>query len=99
MIGVGFTEIDAMKAVAKTFPKTHFAIVDVSNADEGNAQNVRGAALQGAGGRLPRGLRGRARREGATAARPSRASAARSSRRSTATSPATRPGRRRRSRA
>ena len=42
MIGVGFTEIDAMKAVAKTFPKTHFAIVDVSNADEGNAPNVEG---------------------------------------------------------
>jgi basic membrane protein A len=31
-----------MKAVAKTFPKTHFAIVDVSNADEGNAPNVEG---------------------------------------------------------
>jgi basic membrane protein A len=42
IIGVGFTEIDAMKAVAKTFPKTHFAIVDVSNADEGNAPNVEG---------------------------------------------------------
>ena len=35
VIGVGFTEIDALKAVAKQFPKTHFAIVDVSNADEG----------------------------------------------------------------
>src|SRR5207248_9151117 len=42
VIGVGFTEIDAMKSVAKTFPKTHFAIVDVSNADEGNAPNVEG---------------------------------------------------------
>jgi basic membrane protein A len=42
VIGVGFTEIDAMKAVAKTFPKTHFAIVDVSNADEGSAPNVEG---------------------------------------------------------
>jgi basic membrane protein A len=42
VIGVGFTEIDAMKAVAKSFPKTHFAIVDVSNADEGNAPNVEG---------------------------------------------------------
>ena len=42
VIGVGFTEIDAMKAVAKTFPKTSFAIVDVSNADEGNAPNVEG---------------------------------------------------------
>ena len=42
MIGVGFTEIEAMKAVSKTFPKTHFAIVDVSNADEGNAKNVEG---------------------------------------------------------
>ncbi|MBA3841155.1 MAG: BMP family ABC transporter substrate-binding protein, partial [Actinobacteria bacterium] len=42
VIGVGFTEIDAMKAVAKTFPKTHFAIVDVANADEGGAPNVEG---------------------------------------------------------
>jgi basic membrane protein A len=42
VIGVGFTEIEAMKAVAKTFPKTHFAIVDVSNADEGHAKNVEG---------------------------------------------------------
>ena len=64
VIGVGFTEIDAMKAVAKQFPKTHFAIVDVSNADEGSAEERRGAPLQGAGGRLPRRLRRRARREG-----------------------------------
>jgi basic membrane protein A len=42
VIGVGFTEIQAMKAVAKSFPKSHFAIVDVSNADEGNAPNVEG---------------------------------------------------------
>jgi len=42
VIGVGFTEIDAMKAVAKTFPASHFAIVDVSNADEGKAKNVEG---------------------------------------------------------
>jgi basic membrane protein A len=39
---VGFTEIDALKAVAKQFPKTHFAIVDVSNADEGGLKNVEG---------------------------------------------------------
>ena len=42
VIGVGFTEIDALKAVAKEFPKTHFAIVDVSNADEGGLKNVQG---------------------------------------------------------
>jgi len=42
VIGVGFTEIQAMQAVAKQFPKTHFAIVDVSNADEGNLKNVQG---------------------------------------------------------
>ena len=42
VIGVGFTEIDAMKAVATQFPKTHFAIVDVSNADEGGLKNVEG---------------------------------------------------------
>jgi basic membrane protein A and related proteins len=42
VIGVGFTEIDALKAVATQFPKTHFAIVDVSNADEGGLENVEG---------------------------------------------------------
>lgn len=42
IIGVGFTEIQAMAAVAKQFPKRHFAIVDVSNADEGNLPNVEG---------------------------------------------------------
>jgi basic membrane protein A len=42
VIGVGFTEIDALKTVAAAFPKTHFAIVDVSNADEGNLKNVEG---------------------------------------------------------
>ena len=42
VIGVGFTEIEAMKAVAKQFPKTHFAIVDISNADEGGLKNVEG---------------------------------------------------------
>jgi basic membrane protein A len=42
VIGVGFTEIQAMSTVAKAFPKTHFAIVDVSNADEGNLKNVEG---------------------------------------------------------
>ncbi len=65
VIGVGYTEIDALKAVAKQFPKTHFAIVDVSNADEGGLKNVAGPPLQGAGGRLPRGLRRRARRQAA----------------------------------
>jgi basic membrane protein A len=42
VIGVGFTEIQAMAAVAKQFPNTHFAIVDVSNADEGHLKNVEG---------------------------------------------------------
>ncbi|MGH3002004.1 MAG: BMP family lipoprotein [Gaiellaceae bacterium] len=42
VIAVGFTEIQAMESVAKTFPKTHFAIVDVSNADEGKLKNVEG---------------------------------------------------------
>jgi basic membrane protein A len=42
IIGVGFTEIQAMATVAKAFPKTHFAIVDVSNADEGKLKNVEG---------------------------------------------------------
>ena len=42
IIGVGFTEIQAMAAVAKQFPKTHFAIIDVSNADEDDLPNVEG---------------------------------------------------------
>jgi basic membrane protein A and related proteins len=42
IIGVGFTEIQALEAVAKQFPKSHFAIVDVSNADEGKLKNVQG---------------------------------------------------------
>jgi basic membrane protein A and related proteins len=42
VIGVGFTEIQALETVAKEFPKTHFAIVDVSNADEGHLANVEG---------------------------------------------------------
>jgi basic membrane protein A len=42
VIGVGFTEIQALETVAKQFPKTHFAIVDVSNADEGKLPNVEG---------------------------------------------------------
>ncbi len=42
VIAVGFTEIDALESVAKEFPKTHFAIVDVSNSDEGGLKNVEG---------------------------------------------------------
>jgi basic membrane protein A and related proteins len=42
IIGVGFTEIQAMATVAKQFPKKHFAIVDVSNADENHLPNVEG---------------------------------------------------------
>jgi len=42
IIGVGFTEIEAVKTVAAAFPKVHFAIVDVSNADEGGLKNVEG---------------------------------------------------------
>jgi basic membrane protein A and related proteins len=33
VIGVGFTETNAMDAAARRFPNTHFAIVDVSKAD------------------------------------------------------------------
>jgi basic membrane protein A len=42
VVGVGFTEIQAMATVAKQYPKTHFAIVDVSNADENHLKNVEG---------------------------------------------------------
>src|SRR5438105_8816919 len=36
VVGVGFTEIDAMNTVATKFPNTRFAIVDVSNHDLSN---------------------------------------------------------------
>jgi basic membrane protein A and related proteins len=42
VVAVGYTEINAVKAVAKQFPKTKFAVVDVSNADEGGLPNVEG---------------------------------------------------------
>jgi basic membrane protein A len=43
VLGVGYTEIAAMGAVAKRFPKTHFAIVDVANGDlSGKPKNVLG---------------------------------------------------------
>jgi basic membrane protein A len=43
IVGVGYTEIGAMGAVAKRFPKTRFAIVDVANGDlAGKPKNVLG---------------------------------------------------------
>src|SRR6185436_3524294 len=43
VIGVGYTEIGAMGAVAKRFPNTRFAIVDVANGDlAGKPTNVLG---------------------------------------------------------
>src|SRR6476661_4538858 len=43
VLGVGYTEIGAMGAVAKRFPKTRFAIVDVANGDlAGTPKNVLG---------------------------------------------------------
>ena len=43
VLGVGYTEIAAMGSVAKRFPDTHFAIVDVSNKDlTGHPKNVLG---------------------------------------------------------
>src|SRR5215471_5261284 len=43
VLGVGYTEIDAMAAVAKRFPNTKFAIVDVANGDlAGRPKNVLG---------------------------------------------------------
>src|SRR5919199_2773883 len=40
--GVGSTASQAITAAAKRFPNTHFAIVDVSNADVGKPKNVEG---------------------------------------------------------
>src|SRR2546423_869226 len=43
VVGVGYTEIAAMGAAAKRFPKTRFAIVDVANGDlAGHPKNVLG---------------------------------------------------------
>ena len=43
VVGVGYTEIGAMGAVAKRFPSTRFAIVDVANGDlAGKPKNVLG---------------------------------------------------------
>jgi len=43
VLGVGYTEIGAMGAVAKRFPKSRFAIVDVANGDlAGKPKNVLG---------------------------------------------------------
>jgi basic membrane protein A len=43
IIGVGFAQGDAIAAVAKRFPNTRFAIVDVSNGDlKGRPKNVEG---------------------------------------------------------
>src|SRR5438034_472417 len=43
VLGVGYTEIAAMGAVATRFPNTHFAIVDVANGDlAGKPKNVLG---------------------------------------------------------
>ena len=43
VLGVGYTQIDAMAAVAKRFPNTKFAIVDVANGDlSGKPKNVLG---------------------------------------------------------
>src|SRR6185437_4452995 len=43
IIGVGFAQGDAIAAAAKSFPKTHFAIVDVDNRDlKGKPKNVVG---------------------------------------------------------
>jgi basic membrane protein A and related proteins len=43
VLGVGYTEIAAMGAVAKRFPKTRFAIVDVANGDlAGHPKNALG---------------------------------------------------------
>jgi basic membrane protein A len=43
VVGVGYTEQPAMQTVAKKFPKTHFTIVDVSQADlAGKPKNVVG---------------------------------------------------------
>ena len=46
IVAVGFTEIDAVKAVAKQFPHVNFAVVDVSNSDEGRLSNVRGLLFE-----------------------------------------------------
>ena len=98
IIGVGFTEIQAMAAVAKQFPKTHFAIVDVSNADEDNLPNVEGLLFrEQEAGYLAGYAAGLAAKD--RGGKVVSTVGGRSSLPSTATSPGSRPVRRRRSRA
>ena len=62
VIAVGFLMADALDTVAKQFPDTNFAIIDFDQAAmKSKPKNVRGPALQGAGGRLPRRLSRRPR--------------------------------------
>lgn len=43
VVSVGFDQADAIATAAKKFPKTHFAIIDVSNGDlKGRPKNVEG---------------------------------------------------------
>ena len=96
VIGVGFLMADAVDTVAKKFPNTKFAIIDVvAGGAEGQADERRRACCS----RSRRPATSRATWPGCTprttAPRRSRASAARRSRRSTTTSRATRPARRR----
>ena len=92
IIGVGFAQGAAVAKPRSAF-RTEFAIVDVGGPRP--AGERRRAALQGAGGRVPRGLPRGAVREGATAQTPSAPSAASRSRRSTGSSRATAPAPRR----
>ena len=65
VVGVGFLMADAVGTVAKKFPDTKFAIIDVdATAPEGQARQRPGPAVQGAGVRLPGGLPRRALRQG-----------------------------------
>ena len=64
IIGVGFAQGDAIATVAKKYPNTKFAIVDVDQATlKGKPANVVGSAVPRGAGRLPRRVPRRARGE------------------------------------
>ena len=101
VVSVGFDQANAVAKVAKQFPKTHFAIIDVDQTTlAGKPKNVEGLIFKEQEVGLSRRLSRRSPREAeGRAARRSARSAARSSRPSTATSRATRRERRRPTRA
>jgi hypothetical protein len=94
VVAVGFDQAAAVAKVAKEFPKTHFAIIDVSQGDlAGKPGMSRASSSASRRSATSPGTSRDSRRSGPGRRTRSARSAARSSHRSTATSRATRQGR------